>query len=158
MTQCYSSSSSNVMLLPSIVLAILDSIIPQIKPYSRSNRSNRRNSRALVEVPSNHHGKTAALWKRRCRLGHPLPRPREISSVCQSNFALRRAPQQQQQQQQKCTAHKMLKSIAAASLKLVCLRTFRLKCKAMSRQNAAPSSGVSVNSFWCWPFNFPLAD
>ena len=52
---------------------------------------------ALVEVPSNHHGKTAALWKRRCTLGHPLPRPREI--VCQSNFALRRAPQQQQQQQ-----------------------------------------------------------
>ena len=50
-------------------------------------------------MPSNHHGKTAALWKRRCRLGHPLPRPREISSVCQSNFALRRAPQQQQQLQ-----------------------------------------------------------
>ena len=32
--------------------------------------------------------------------GHPLPQSREISSVCQSNLALRRAPQQQQQQLQ----------------------------------------------------------
>ena len=59
-----------------------------------------RNSRALVEMPSNSYEETTALWKRQCRLGHPLPRSREISSVCQSNLALRRAPQQQQQLQQ----------------------------------------------------------
>ena len=55
-----------------------------------------RNSRALVEMPSNSYEETTALWKRQRRLGHPLPRSREISSVCQSNLALRRAPQQQQ--------------------------------------------------------------
>ena len=98
-----------------------------------------RNSRALVEMPSNSYEETTALWKRQRRLGHPLPRSREISSVCQSNLALRRAPQQQQQLQQ-CAVYKLCSeknqsrdSNAAISLvkcNYVCLRFETLARKA----------------------------
>ena len=103
--QVYSNRLSSFYLPGYLLLALLIKSSSQALEtaktvYLRQEMQRRaRNSRTLVEMSSNHHEETTTLWKRRCRLGHPLPQSRGISSVCQSNFALRRAPQQQQQLQ-----------------------------------------------------------